>query len=128
MARNRKNESAAFRFGVAVKVLLLCLVIGGSGVGYVWQKDQILRLGKERKQREIRLGQLARENEKRRNKLSEMYGPAFLEARIKDLKLGLVLPQQAQIWRLPEPIPDQHRAPTPPAQYPARLDVAAGSH
>ena len=45
MARNRKYQSAAIRFGPALKALLLCLLIGGSGVGYVWQKDQIIRLG-----------------------------------------------------------------------------------
>jgi hypothetical protein len=41
MARNRKNQSAAMRFGPVLKALLLCLLIGGSGIGYVWQKDQI---------------------------------------------------------------------------------------
>ena len=42
MARNRKNQSAVVRFGPAVKALLLCLFIGGSGVGYVWQQNQLL--------------------------------------------------------------------------------------
>jgi len=45
MARNRKSQSAAIRFGPALKAFLLCLLIGGSGIGYVWQKDQIGRLG-----------------------------------------------------------------------------------
>ena len=45
MARNRKYQTAANRFGPALKAFLLCLLIGGSGVGRVWQKDQISRLG-----------------------------------------------------------------------------------
>ena len=45
MARNRKYQSAANRFGPALKAFLLCLLIGGPGVGYVWQKDQISQLG-----------------------------------------------------------------------------------
>ena len=47
MARNRKYQSAASRFGPALKAFLLCLLIGGSGIGYVWQKDQISQLGQQ---------------------------------------------------------------------------------
>jgi hypothetical protein len=45
MAKNRKNQSAAIRFGPALKALGLCLLIGGAAVGYVWQKNQIDQLG-----------------------------------------------------------------------------------
>ena len=55
MAKNRKYESAAIRFGPALKAFLLCLLIGGSGVGYVWQKNQIYELGRQFKQQERRL-------------------------------------------------------------------------
>jgi len=103
MARNRKYRSAALRFAPALKAFLLCLLIGGSGVGYVWQKDQIHRLGQQIKEREIRLAQLEEENEKRRRQLATMYSPAFLEARIKELNLGLTQPQLSQVWRLSEP-------------------------
>ena len=53
MARNRKYQSAAIRFGPTLKALLLCLLIGGSGVGYVWQKDQIYQLGQQIRKREL---------------------------------------------------------------------------
>jgi hypothetical protein len=36
MAKNRKNQAAAIRFGPALKASFLCLLIGGSAVGYVW--------------------------------------------------------------------------------------------
>ena len=101
MARNRKYRSAAVRFGPALKAFLLCLVIGGSGVGYVWQKNQIYELGKQIKQRELRLAGLAYQNGKLENELARMRLPRSLELRIKDL--GLILPQPAQVWRLSEP-------------------------
>jgi hypothetical protein len=103
MARNRKYQSAANRFGPALKAFLLCLLIGGSGVGYVWQKDQISQLGQQIKQREMRLVELGKQNEKLRKQFAEMRSPRFLERRIQQLGLGLVPPQPAQIWRLTEP-------------------------
>ena len=58
MAKNRVNQSAAIRFGPALKAFLLCLLIGGSGVGYVWQKSQIHELGKMIKARENKVAEL----------------------------------------------------------------------
>jgi hypothetical protein len=106
MARNRKYESAASRFGPALKAFLLCLLIGGSGVGYVWQKDQIAQLGQQIKKRELRLADLENQSEKLRKQLAMMRSPAALERRIQDLGLGLGPPQQTQVWRLTEPARD----------------------
>ncbi len=119
MARNRKYQSTAVRFGPAVKAFLLCLLIGGSGVGYVWQKDQISQLGQQIKKREMRLRELAYQNEKLEKQLATMRTPFFLEMRIRDLKLGLVRPEQAQIWRLPEPVREELETTREP-QYAAR--------
>jgi hypothetical protein len=103
MARNRKYQSAAIRFGPALKALVLCLLIGGSGVGYVWQKNQIYQLGQQIKKREIMLEKMEDQNEKLRNKLGTMRTVQYLEKRIKELNLGLAAPQQSMVWRLPEP-------------------------
>jgi hypothetical protein len=103
MARNRKYQSAAIRFGPALKALLLCLLIGGSGVGYVWQKNQIYQLGQQIKKRETWLDKMEDQNEKLRKQLGVMRGPQYLERRIKDLNLGLAPAQPGQIWRLSEP-------------------------
>ncbi|HWX20022.1 MAG TPA: hypothetical protein VN578_08965 [Candidatus Binatia bacterium] len=103
MAKNRKSQSAAIRFGPALKAFLLCLVIGGSGVGYVWQKDQIVRLGQQIKSRELRLKALEVQNDKLEKQLGTMRSPGDLEKRIKELNLGLVPPQPAQVLRLVEP-------------------------
>jgi|ERR1051326_4376937 hypothetical protein len=103
MARNRKAQSVAIRFGPAVKASLLCLLIGGSGVGYVWQKDQIARLGQQFKAKETRLMSLEKCNEGLRKQLAFLRSVQALEARIKELKLDLTPPQASQIWRLTEP-------------------------
>ncbi len=110
MARNRKSQSAASRFGPALKAFLLCLLIGGSGVGYVWQKDQISQLGRQIKKRELRLADLVYQSERLRKQLGMMRSPRELERRIQDLGLGLVPPQQTQVLRLSEPA---HELPPP---------------
>src|SRR4029077_5724640 len=97
MARNRKYQSTATRFGPALKAFLLCLLIGGSGVGYVWQKEQIAKLGHQLKSRETLLPSLEEQNELMRKQLANMRSPRFLELRIKEANLGLVAPQLSQI-------------------------------
>ena len=104
MARNRKYKTAAIRFGPALKALLLCLLIGGSGVGYVWQKNQIYQLGQQRRQREMRLGLLQEQNAKLSRQLQTMRLPQSLERRIQELGLGLGPPQLSQVLLLPEPV------------------------
>ncbi len=119
MSKNRKNQSTAIRFGPAVKALLLCLLIGGSGVGYVWEKNQIYGLGRQITKREHDLDVLQKQNEKLKRTLGTMYSVTFLEYRIKTLHLGLVPPQPAQVWRLKEPQLDGSRGDTA-TQYAAQ--------
>ena len=52
MAKNRKNQAAAIRFGPALKASFLCLLIAGSAIGYVWQKNEIKHLGQQIADRE----------------------------------------------------------------------------
>ena len=106
MARNRKYRTAAVRFGPALKAFLLCLLIGGSGVGYVWQKSQINELGKQILKRERRLLELREQNDKLRKQLAVMRSPQYLQSRIRDLKLGLAPAQPGQVLFLPEPSRD----------------------
>lgn len=107
MARNRKSQSAAIRFAPALKAFVLCLLIGGSGVGYVWQKNQIHELGQQIKKREVRLAGLRDQNEKLRKQLAMFQSPANLEARVRELNLGLVPPGPRQeVFTLNEPQPD----------------------
>jgi hypothetical protein len=114
MARNRKTQSAAAWFRPAVSCGLVCLLLGGSGVGYVWQTGVIKALGQQISQRERQLADLNDQNEKLRKQLGYMRSPRYLEARIKELNLGLTIPQPAQILRLNEPVtdyPDTEKSP-----------------
>jgi hypothetical protein len=103
MARNRKNESAAVRFGPALKAFLLCLFLGGTGVGYVNQKNQLFRLASQYTELEHRLDKLRRDNAARAGNLDALQTPSELETRIKQMNLGLVAPQPSQIVHLVEP-------------------------
>src|SRR5215475_8182080 len=119
MARNRKYRSAAIRFGPALKAFLLCLVIGGSGVGYVWQKTQILELGRQIKQREQKLSALEQQGERLKKQLATMRTVQALEDSIKKLNLGLGQPQVGQVWHLVEPSRDGTGKTTNETQYAA---------
>ena len=104
MARNRKHQSAAIRFGPALKAFLLCLLIGGSGVGYVWQKNQIYDLGQQIRKRELHLKDLQDQNDKLRRQLAAMRSPQYLQERVKEMNLGLAPSQPSQVWYLKEPV------------------------
>ena len=120
MARNRRNQSAAIRFGPALKAAFLCLLIGGSGVGYVWQKSQIHQLDVRIRAHEHRLAALRDQNDKLRKQLAVMTSPSYLEARVRELNLGLAEPRQSQIWRLPEPGPELPQSHSREREYAAQ--------
>ena len=103
MARNRKSQSAATRFGPALKAAVICLLLGGSGVGYVWQKEQIVKLGQQKKERETRLAAFEKQNDGLRKSILSLRLPGQIEQRIKTQNLGLILPAPAQVWHIPEP-------------------------
>ncbi len=85
-----------------LKVVLLCVFIGGSGVGYVWQKNQIHQLGEQITRSEKRLQELVQQNKLRANNLAQLRSPAALDVRVRQLNLGLVMPNPQQILILSE--------------------------
>ena len=103
MTRSQKSQSAAIRFGPALNAFFLCIVIGGSAVGYVWQKSRIYQLGQQIRQSEIRLGQLKSENQKLGDQLAILRSPVALEERARQMNLGLVPAQPSQVRVMPEP-------------------------
>lgn len=119
MAQNRRYQAASVRFGPALKAVLLCLLIGGSGVGYVWQKSLIDELGRERARLEKRRNELKLNNEKLCRQLATLRSPRFLDQRVRELNLGLVPAQPGQVMSLPEPVPWQPPQPAS-AQFAAR--------
>ena len=110
MGRNRKNGSAV-RFVPAMKAALICLLLGGSAIGYVYQKNQIFELGRQIQKSEQRLGALRDDNAKLQKSLLTLQSAVYLEQRVKQLNLGLVQPAQSQILTLievpPTAVPNQ---------------------
>jgi len=87
-----------------LKAFLLCLLIAGSSLGYVWQKSQIYELGQQIRKRELRLKDLQDQNDKLRRQLASMRSPQYLQERVKEMNLGLTPSQPSQVWYLKEPV------------------------
>ena len=105
MGRNRKNQSGAVRFVPALKAILLCMLIGGSALGYVLQKNKLYELGRQINRREILLERLKWENNLRAAQLANLQMPQRLIERVREQKLGLGPSAPAQCIYLPEPSP-----------------------
>ena len=100
MAKNRKNQAAAIRFGPALKALFLCLLIAGSALGFVWQKSQVYQLGRQIHEKESRLVQLQRDNERLDSQLNYLCSPVKLDLQARSFGLGPRRPEQ--VFRLAE--------------------------
>lgn len=118
MSKNRKNQTAAIRFGPALAASFACLIISGAAVGYVWQKGQIIQLGKQIRGAENKLDQLHDDNARMTKTLADMRSPLRLDQRAQELKLGLVPAQPSQILRLQESPPLENK--NLPRQFAAR--------
>lgn len=121
MRRNRKREQ--LQFGTVTKSLVACVCIAASGLGYVWQKNAIYRLGDVMKQREAALSSAQKRNTMLAAQLAHLQSPALLEGKCQQYNLGLVAPKENQVVRLYEPGQewDLQMANAPlPAQLPAR--------
>jgi hypothetical protein len=103
MAKNRKSQTAAIQFAPVLKVVLICSLICGSAVGYVWQKNEIYRLSQQIRRSELSLAQLKRDNQKMTDTIAFLHSPLMLDRRAKELNLGLVPTQPLQVVRLAEP-------------------------
>ena len=118
MKRNRKREP--LRFGTVGRSLLICGAVAVMGLAYVWQKNQIYRLGDEVRKRELALAATEKRNTTLAAQLAALKSPAQLEARCRDYNLSLGAPRENQVVRLYEPGPEwdalpqrQHAAPQP---------------
>lgn len=104
MKRNRKRES--LRLGTVTKSLVVCVCVAVSGLGYVWQKNAIYRLGDEIKRREMALSSAQKRNMMQAALLAHLESPAELEAKCQEYNLSLVAPKETQVVRLYEPGPE----------------------
>jgi len=104
MKRNRKR--GPLRFGTVTKSLVICACVAISGLGYVWQKNAIYRLGDEIKKREAILSSAQKRNLMLTAQLAHLESPAELEAKCRVCNLSLVAPRESQVVRLYEPGPE----------------------
>lgn len=88
------------------KSLLACAWIAVLGLGYVWQKNQIYRLGDEMKKREAILLATQKRNTMLAAQLAHLKSPAQLESRSQFYSLGLAAPRENQVVRVYEPGPE----------------------
>jgi len=81
--------------------VLTCFCIAVAGVAYVWQKNQIYRLGDEIRKRDAAVSSAEKRNTMLAAQLAQLKSPALLESRCQGL--GLVAPREQQMVRLAEP-------------------------
>jgi cell division protein FtsB len=104
MRRNRKQEP--LRFGTVARSIVTCTCVAVIGLAYVWQKNQIYKLGDELKRREATLAASEKRNTMLAAQLAQLKSPSLLEARCQQYNLGLVAPRENQMVRLYEPGPE----------------------
>jgi len=104
MKRNRKRES--LRFGTVAKSLVVCVCVAISGLGYVWQKNAIYRLGDDIRRREAALSSAQKRNMMLAAQLAHLESPAELETMCQQYNLTLGAPKENQVVRLYEPGPE----------------------
>jgi hypothetical protein len=85
-----------------MKAVLICVLLGGSAIGYVFQKNQIFELGRQIQKREQYLAQMRESNAKLQQALLTLQSTYYLEQRVKQLKLDLAPPAQSQILTIVE--------------------------
>ena len=112
MARNRRSQSGAVWIIPVFKAGLLCLLLGGSSVGYVLQKNKIFELGQQIHKREVHLERLKRDNKLRANQLADLQLPHKLAERVRDQRLGLIPPPAGQVIWLAEPLSEKTANPS----------------
>jgi hypothetical protein len=86
----------------AVKAALICVLLGGSAVGYVYQKNQIFDLGRQIQKSEQQLKAMRDSNAKLQRGLLTMQSSTQVEKRVRVPNLGLVQPAQSQIVTIVE--------------------------
>ena len=101
MRENRRR--GALRVGTVSRSVLTCVCIAAVGLAYVWEKNQIYRLGDEIKKREAAASDADKRNKMLAAQLAQLKSPALLESRCQQYGLGLVAPREQQMVRLTEP-------------------------
>ena len=94
------------QFGTVAKSVMTCVCVAGVGICYVWQKNQIYKLGDEIKKRESALLAAEKRGAMLASQVAQLKSPSLLEDRCQQYNLGLVSPRETQVVHLYEPGPE----------------------
>lgn len=97
------NQRTAITASTIAKVLALSIFLGGSGVGYVFQKGQIDGLENQAKSNDERIHELEERRKNLKFRLAATTSREKLEVSARLHKLDLRMPDPGQVVTLPEP-------------------------
>lgn len=113
MARNRRNQSAIIVLAPLVKFVLVAGFFAALGIQYVWLKNRCAELGRQIRVREAVLAETRQAVERLRKQVLLFQTPAMIEARVRELNLGLLPPGPWQeVFVLAEPGPEERAVDT----------------
>lgn len=101
--RRRAKSDSPVTLRSFVAVALFSLIAVSSGIGYLKQKEHTERIGEDIKQLENSLETLKLKNRLRESRIEQLKSPQRLEQKVKEMGLGLRLPEEKQVLRLGDP-------------------------
>ena len=100
MWRRVQSRNEIIGAGWIVRAVVVCLFVGGSCAGYLWQKSQVHQLGKDIRGLEQDLDQLEKGNAVLRQRYFVLASPRELDQRVEQFGLDLRSPAPEQILRI----------------------------
>jgi len=92
----------SFKFRWILIPTLLATLAAAPYFGQLWLKQEQQRLSRDQKELEVKLRELQKANDQRRQKYAALITPEELDKQVRSLGLGLVPPQPDTIKRLYE--------------------------
>ena len=90
MSANRRRHANTLSIAKIVLMSIVALLVGGSGVSYVWGKNRLHAIGTEIKQLERRLEQLKSANQVASSNIKRYSSTATLQDRLSSGSIQLV--------------------------------------
>ncbi len=90
MSANRRRHANTLSIAKIVLMSIVALLVGGSGVSYVWGKNRLHAIGTEIKQLEKRLEQLKSANQVASSNIKRYSSTATLQDRLSSGSIQLV--------------------------------------
>ena len=90
MSANRRRHANTLSIAKIVLMSIVALLVGGSGVSYVWGKNRLHAIGTEIKQLERRLEQLKSANQVASSNIKKYSSTATLQDRLSSGSIQLV--------------------------------------